>query len=1034
MKLLDVPLRRPVAIIVIFGLATFLGLTTYSRMKYELVPSMSLPMVTIQTIYPGASPKEVEDQVSRKIEDAISGVSRIKHVSTSSYENLSIIALEFAADTDVDLALQDVQRQVNAHVNDLPVDAKTPSLNKISLDQLPIMQIAVTGRYESGAFSELIKDTVKPRLSQIPGVGQVTVIGGNPREIRVSLSQAKLEQYGVPILLVTQKLQAANLDFPAGNVKDKDGEYVVRIAGKLKNLDEMRALVIASTPGGGTIRLGDVAQVQDTLADSDTIFRYDGKEAIGVQIVKQSGANAVSVSRMVYAELAKMEREYREHALTFQIPQDTTVFTLESANDVVRDIILAVLFVGFIMLLFLHDLRNAFIVMMAIPATLLTAVIGMGLLGFTLNLMSLLALTLVIGILVDDSIVVIENIHRHRALGKTAFEAALAGAREIGFAASAVTMVIIIAFLPVSLAGGIIGGILLQFGLTLVMATGISLFVSFTLTPMLAARLGEGDRGRNGGFMHRFGVVFDRGFGRITDFFQTLLSWCVGHKKVTLLASVGLLVMSLALVVTGAVGSEFMPQIDRGEFNINIEMPERVTLEENNTMALHIEDLLRARPEIRRIYSKVGYDSSTSSSSNYKTQIAVALVPRRERSRSSLQVGSDVETELRRIPGLKVKVTQIGLMDSSNDPIQYNVTGPSYDDNLTMAKSWLEAVKKVPGTGDSRLSVSSGRPELQIEIDRYKLADLGLSLDAVGASLRNAISGNSDLKYNENGTDYNINILLDSFDRTDTSAIGNLSFTNNRGRQIRLGQFADIRNGFGPTVLTRQDRVSSIAVTAQSVGRPSGTVNNEILAKTASLPPIPGVEVKPSGFLTIQAESFGALGSALILSLVLIYAVLAVLFNSLTYPLAVMFSLPFAMVGGFASLAISRQSLSIFSIMAIILLIGLAAKNAILLVDRALKNREERDMDLVDAFKEAVATRIRPIFMTTAAMVFGMLPVAMGLGSAGEMKSAMGIVLIGGLVFSMAVTMVIVPVAFLSIDRLRSKVMRPKTRLEKTNA
>jgi len=1027
MKILDIPLVRPTAVIVIFGLATFLGISVYTNMKYELLPPMSFPNVSILTVYPGASPKEVEDQVTRKIEDAISSVSRIKHVNSYSYENLSLISVEFLDNTDVGPAMQELQRQVNANLSKLPRDAKTPALNQFSFDDMPIMQMAVMGSYESGAFFQLIKDTVKPRLSQIPGVGQVTIVGGNAREIRISLSQSKLEQYGISILLVVQRLQAANLDFPAGNIKDKDGQFVVRLAGKLKNLEELRGLVLAVAPGAGTVRLRDVAQIQDILADSDSILRYDGKEAIGVQIVKQRGANTVSVSKQIHAELAKMENELKDHGIKFVISQDSSIFTLGSANDVVRDIIIAVILVGVIVLLFLHDLRNAFIVMMAIPATLFTTLIGLGTQNFTLNLMSLLAMTLAIGILVDDSIVVIENIHRHRSLGKSALEAARAGIREIGFAATAVTMAIVVAFLPVSLAGGMIGNILLQFGLTLIIATAISLIVSFSLTPMLAAKIAEKKESTKAkGLAQRFGDSFDRGFDRVTAFFQIILAWAVRHTKTTLFASFALLVLSLGLVAMGAVGSEFYADIDRGEFSVNIELPERVTLEENNGTTLKIEELLRTHPEVKHLYTKVGYDSKTASDSNNKSQIDVTLVPKDERRTSSVRMGAAVENELRKIPGMKVRVKQLGLVDLNSEPIEYNVMGPIYDENLKVAELWVQAMKRVKGTGDVRMSVSNGKPELLIDIDRAKLADLGLSLDFVGASLRNAIAGNDDLNYRENGSDYSINIVLDSFDKTSTAQLGDLSFTNDRGRQIRLSQFATIHNAFGPTVLNRLDRVNSISLTAQAIGRPSGDINNEIKAKTAAVPLPPGVEVKPSGYLSMQSDSFSTLGSALLLSFVLIYAILAILFDSLTYPLAVMFSLPFAMVGGFVSLAITRQTLNTFSIMSIILLMGLAAKNAILLVDRALKNNKERDMDYVEAFKEAVKTRIRPIGMTTAAMVFGMLPVALGLGSAGEMKSAMGVVLIGGLIFSMVVTMIIVPVSFLAVEKIRNRMIRRK--------
>jgi hydrophobic/amphiphilic exporter-1 (mainly G- bacteria), HAE1 family len=1025
MKILDLPHARPVAVIIIFSLLAFLGIVEYSAMKYELTPPMSMPYLTIVTAYPGASPKEVEDNVTKKIEDAVSGTARIKHVYANSTENVSVVELEFIAGTNIDIAAQDVQRQVNANMYKLPSEVKTPAVNKFSMDDLPIVQLAITGNYDKGAFYEFVKDEVKNRIARINGVGQVTILGGNAREIRISLAQTKLEQYGIPILLVMQKLQAANLDFPAGNIKDSDGEYVVRIAGKLKSLDEIRSLVLTTTTGAGSIRLGDVAQIQDALADSDTIFRFNGKDAIGLQIQKQSGSNAVEVSKKIHSEVAVMEKEFKAHEVNIVFAQDTSVFTLESAHDVVQDIILAVIFVGFIILLFLHDIRNAFVVMMAIPATLLTTFIGISVGNFTLNMMSLLALTLVIGILVDDSIVVVENIHRHKALGKNPVEAARHGTSEIAFAASAVTLVIIVAFLPVSLSGGTIGDLLIQFGLTLVIATAISLVVSFFLTPLLASKLGEKAETGRLSLMDRFGSGFDRGFGVITNGFLAVLDWAARRKKITIFLSVALLVGSLALMATGIVGSEFMPGIDRGEFNINMELPERVTLEENDQIVRGIEKDLLSRPEIATVYTKVGYDSQ--STTNYKSQITVGLVPKSQRTRSSLVIGLDVEKAVRSIPGVKVTVLQSGLMSSSSDPIAYNIVGPDHDANVKVATEWASMMRTVKGTGEVKSSVSEGKPELQVDIDRTKMADLGLSLDTVGAALRMALAGNEDLNYHENGTDYTIRIVLDSFDRTSTAQVASLSFVNNKGRQIRLNQFATIKNAFGPTILSRYDRDDSVSVSSQALGRATGDINTEVLAKGAKIHIPAGVEVHPSGMLAFQGDAFGSMGFAMILSVIFIYAILGILFNSFIYPLAVMMCLPFAMIGGFFSLALTGQTLNIFSILSLILLLGLTAKNAILLVDRALKNRDERGMDPVSAFKEAVSTRIRPIFMTTLAMVFGMMPVALGLGSAGEMKAAMGVVLIGGLIFGMIITMIVVPVTFLSVEKLKTRFYHPKT-------
>jgi HAE1 family hydrophobic/amphiphilic exporter-1 len=1024
MRILDLPHKRPTAVVVIFSLLAFIGIIEYTRMKYELTPPIDVSYLTVQTLYPGASPQEVEDQVTKKLEDAISGVARMTHITAQSLENASVISLEFSSGTNLGEALQDVQRLVNAELSSLPSGVKTPSVNKFSLDDYPIMQIAVTAKAESGELYQLVKDSVKTRLARINGVGQVTMLGGNETQVRVAFSQSKLERYGISILQALQKIGSANLDFPAGSITDADGKYVVRIEGKLKDLGEMRDLVIAQAQGGGSVRLGDVAEVSESLADSETIFRYDGKNAIGLLVLKQNGENAVEVSKGVHSALAAMERQYKAQGLRFDIAQDSSVFTLGSARDVLEDIALAIVFVGLIMLLFLHDLRNAFIVMMAIPTTLLTTFIGIGAGGFTLNLLTLLALTLVIGILVDDSIVVVENIHRHRGLGEHPGEAARTGTKEIAFAATSVTLVIIVAFLPVSLAGGLIGSILIQFGMTIVLATAISLVVSLFLTPLLASRM-EGAKQREiTGPMAKFGAAFDSGFQRLTKAFLSIFDWAIRHKAATIGAAIALFAFSIAMLATGLVGAEFVVQIDRGEFNVSIELPERSSLAQNDRIMQDLEAKIRAWPEVAHVYSKVGYSSS--GNSEYQSAMNVELVPKKGRSKSSLQVGEEVSALIKRIPGALVTVEQVGILDtgSASSPVSYTVSGPSYESNMAGAETLAAILKSVKGTGDVRISVSDGMPELKIGIDRAKLSALGLSLDTVGASLRTALAGDDSLYYTKDETDYAIKAVLDSFDRKSTDQVANISFANSQGKQIRLGQFATIRNGFGPTELTRLDRENSITVSSQALGRTTGDIDKEVQAALGKAK-LPGdVSVKTAGTLSMQGDAFGSLGFALVLSMVLIYAILAILFNSLSYPLSVMFSLPFAMIGGFFALAATRLTLNIFSIMAVILLIGLSAKNAILLLDRALTNREARGMDSADALREAVATRIRPIFMTTAAMVFGMLPLALGLGSAGEMKQAMGVVLIGGLVFGLLVTMILVPVSFLSIERLGARMKK----------
>jgi len=1024
MTILDLPLKRPITVFIVLGFLAIVGIGTYFSMKYELVPEFSIPVVTITTVYPGASPREVQTGITKNLEDAVSGISKIKHLNSQSLEALSLISIAFEADADINSALQDVQRQVNAAQSKLPSDAKTPVINRFSFDDQPIVQLAATANMPTGEFYQFITDTVKPRLSQQNGVGQVTLIGGNSREIRINLAQDRLEHYGIPILLVLAKLQAANLDFPAGNLKDSDGQYVVRIVGKLKSLAEVSELILVNAPNFGVVRLKDVADVQDTLADSTTIARLNGKTAIGIQVLKQNGTNAVEVSKRVKQELAKIEKEYADQKIKFEIADDTSVFTVDSARDVVFDILMAIFLVGIVILFFLHDLRNAFIIMMAIPTTLLTTLFLMGQINFTLNLMSLTAMTLVIGILVDDSIVVIENIHRHRALGKSAFQSARFGTREIAFAAFAITLVIVVAFLPVSFAGGTVGGVLKQFGLTIVLATAVSLLVSMTLAPLLASRLGgKPESEKKPSAFGRFGATFDRGFDRFSLAFQGMVSWTLGHKKLTLLSSLVFLIGAFALAGSGVIGSEFAPTIDRGQFNIRIELTDRATLEENNRVVVGIEKNLFKRPEVQRVFTKVGYDQT--GAVDNKSQINVNLVDRSSRTKSSIDVGKEIQEEISRIPGVKVQVDQAGIVEGpSNAAVSYIISGTKEEDVVATADKWLKIVKTVQGTGEVRLSGGNSKPELQVDIDRPRMADLGLSLDVVGASLRTAISGNSaDILFRQGADDFAMKILLDSFDRTGTAQLADMSFVNNKGEHIKLGQFATIKSALGPNVLTRYGRESSITLTAQAIGRASGDINTEVRAKADSAT-LPGVTVSASGNLENQADSFSSLGLSLILSVLLIYCIMAILFDSTAYPLAVIFSLPFAVIGGLLALAVMHQTLNLFSIMAILLLLGLAAKNAILLVDRTLKNM--RELPLNEALLEAVRTRIRPIVMTTTAMIFGMLPVALGLGSSGELKQAMGSVLIGGLFVGLFLTLLLVPVAFASIEKLRSRFVRPR--------
>jgi hydrophobic/amphiphilic exporter-1 (mainly G- bacteria), HAE1 family len=610
MSITEISIKRPTLIIVIFIVLGVLGFFSYTQLKYELMPDITPPYVTVTTVYAGASPQEIENSVTKPIEDAISNVSKIKHISSYSSEGVSMIFMEFLQSADGDIAVADVQRSINEILNTLPDDSKTPIISKFSLRSLPILRIGTIAEMQEKDFYNFMKETVKPRISKLKGVGQVTLVGGNEREIKVNLSLEKLNSYNLSILQVTQSVKNSNYDFPAGKIKDADGQYIVRIAGKFSSIEELRSLIISRTPGGSNVKLGDVAEIEDGEKEVTTISRINGKSAIGVLIQNQLGTNAVEVSRLVRVELEKITRDYKDKKIKFDIAQDSSVFTIQSAKAVAEDLTLAIFLVALVMLVFLHSIRNSLIIMLAIPCSLVTTFVGIYAFNFTLNLMTLLALSLVIGILVDDSIVVLENIYRHLEMGKDRRAASLEGRNEIGFSALSITLVDVVVFLPLALIQGMIGNIVRQYALVVVISTLVSLFVSFTMTPMLASRFGKLENfSGHQSILGVFGKWFEGGFKKLVDLYGRILEWSLMHKKFVVGLAAGLFIVSIALVPLGFIGSEFMTPTDRGELSVQLELPERATLEETNRISQEVEQIFVKMPVIDKVFVNAGASS-----------------------------------------------------------------------------------------------------------------------------------------------------------------------------------------------------------------------------------------------------------------------------------------------------------------------------------------------------------------------------------------------------------------------------------------
>jgi len=1026
MKLAEISIKRPSLVIVLFTILTLGGLLSYSMMGYELIPKFETNMVTISTVYPGASPAEVETSVTRKIEDAVGSLENVKKVESSSYESLSVIMVQLNTGADVNYALNDAQRKVNAILADLPDDADPPSLQKFSLDDLPIMTLSISSnKLNNKDLYDLLDKKIEPIFSRVNGVAQVTLVGGQEREIQVSLDEKKMQGYGLAIADVQQAILSSNLDFPTGALKTRTSRSTIRLSGKYKSVEEMNNLVV-SNKNGAQVRLSDIATVFDTQKDIEKVARYNQNSTILLQVKKQSDANAVSVSEAIQKTIASVQDNYKTQGVKINIVDDTTDFTLEAADHVIFDLFLAIILVAVVMLLFLHNIRNAFIVMVSIPMSLIATVIGMYLMGYTLNLMSLLGLSLVVGILVDDAIVVLENVYRHMEMGKSRIRAAYDGASEIGFTVTAITLVIVVVFLPIAMSSGLVADILAQFCVTVVIATMFSLLASFTIIPWLSSRFGKLVHLTGKNPFEKFILWFEKQLEKFTHWITGILEWALKstlRRVMTVIVTFIILISSFMLVAFGFIGGEFFPKMDRGQFLVQMELPKDASVEKTNQVTLAVEKYLRNDKDVVDMITTVGQQSSGfggAQATLYQSEIQVILVDKSERNESTDIKSAKIKRALEeKFTGVEFKTAPIGLMGADNAPIEMVVTAQDNETANKEANRILELLKKVPGSVDAELSTDSGSPEVQVNIDRDKMASLGLNLSSVGQTMQTAFSGNTDGKFRAGEYEYDINIRFGDANRQSIDDVRNLMFTNPQGEQIRLSQFADVKMGSGPSLLERRDKAPSVKVKSKVVGRPVGDVANEWSAQfmnNEKTKPA-GVSYIWSGDMENQTEGFGTLGIALLAAIVLVYLVMVSLYDSFVYPFVVLFSIPLALIGVMVILAITGNSLNIFTMLGMIMLIGLVAKNAIMIVDFA-NMRKEAGANTHDALIQANHARLRPILMTTIAMIFGMIPIAIAKGAGAEMNNGLAWVIIGGLTSSLFLTLIIVPVVYSLFDSI----------------
>jgi len=1027
MSITELAIKRPLLITVIFVTLILFGIIGYNSLSLNLLPKFTTNTITVSTTYSGASPEEVLTSVTKPLEDALSSVEGIDAISSSSQEGSSSITLELLSSVKSSDAQLDAERKVKQVLSTLPSGIDEPVVSRMSSDDMPIFKMSVSSNLSDTKLYDLVDKEIKPVLTNIPGVSDVTIIGGTQRQINVDIDNNKLKAYKLSLLDVNTAVTASGTSFPGGKIEDKTSRYSLDLNAKVKTVEQLRNVVIREGQKGSRILLKDVASVTDGKERVTTLNRLNGEPAIGIQIKKQSDANTVDVCHRAAERAEELKKTYAADNFSYHIASDQSIYTQASVDAVVDDLTLAIIIVAFVMLFFLHSFRSSSFVLVALPSAIIPTFMLMWAFDFSLNMMSLMSLSLVVGILVDDSIVVLENIYRHMEMGKGKRIAALDGRNEIGFTALAITMVDVVVFLPLALVSGMIGNIVREYAFVVVFSTLMSLLVAFTLTPLLASRWGALTHLTKDTWWGKMNIWFESLIDNFREFYTKVLELALNHKRSVILIVSALILGSIALVPAGFVGTEFMPQSDRGELNIQIDLKGNTPLKETNAKIAQVEGIIIKHPEVVNVFSNVGTQSgttvgSTSSSSNSNlAEISIMLTDANKRKMSTIEFGRMIREEIMQVSGVKPTIKTVGMTGNANFDVQMAVEGTNRDSIMKVAAIIKRIMEKTPGTDYVQYSTKESKPQVSVVLNREKLAKYGVTVNDAGNAIQYAFSGNNNTKFKDNGEEYDINLQIDEANAKSVQDVREFNIYNSRGAVVPLAAVADITETSSQSVLERKDRLNSMTINAVVVGRASGTVSSEIKEKLSTEKLPVGVQIVESGMGKNQNTAFASLLLAVVLAIILMYLIMVALYESLVYPFVVLFSLPVAIIGAILALALTLKTINLFSFLGIIMLLGLVAKNAILIVD--FTNQEkERGLSVREALISAGRERLRPILMTTFAMILGMLPMALSTAAGSETKSSMAWVIIGGLTSSLIFTLVLVPVMYTIIEKWKNKV------------
>lgn len=1031
MKLSKVSIQRPVTTVMVVFIVILLGIVSMGKLPVDLLPSIEYPYALVMTSYNGAGPQEIESLITKPLESVVGTVSNVKNITSTSSNGSSMIFVEFNDGTDMDVATLNMREKIDLIKGMLPEDADDPMVMEVSPDMMATMQIGISGSDDLVKLKQIVEDEITSKIERVEGVASVNISGGKEKEIRITLLPDKLKGYNITPSTVAQSIAAENLNLPVGEVKQGTSSLTVRALGEFSSIEEIRNLPI--TTAGGVIYLRDIAEVEEVFKEMTSYAYINGKPSISLSVQKQSTANTVQVSKAVNKALDRLRAELKDIEIT--MIYDTAEFINLSINNVASTAISGGILAVFILFIFLRNIRSTFIVGTAIPVSIVATFALMYFSGLTLNMVSLGGLALGIGMLVDNAIVVLENIYRHRENGEGRKDAADKGTTEVGMAVLASTLTTIAVFLPIVFVEGIAAKLFKEMALTITYSLTASLVVAVTLVPMMASKIlkvEKVDEIKRRKITTKIFDAWSAVLDSIDKVYRRVLNWTLHHRLKASLITIGVFIATLSIPVLGLVGMEFFPASDEGSFTIDVTLPKGTVIEETFEVVQQVEAKLEGIKEVQEVFVTIGGGGMLSSgTSSNSASLTVDIGSVKERERSVDEVADEVRVLVSDIPGAEFSVSGSSSMTvTGGSPISIEIAGDDLEKLKQIANDVVDIVESVEGTREVTSSFEDGIPEAQITINRQKASMYGLNMATISNTLKTAVQGSVATRFKVDGTEIDVRMVYDTSRSEYLKDIKNIAVTSPMGVNVPLSEVADISISESPTSIYRENQKRVVTVSSALFGVDMSTAQTAIDQRLKEYPMPDGYTYKFSGEVEQMMESFSSLGLALLLAILLVYMVLAAQFESFLHPFTIMFSVPLALTGAILGLFVTGRTLSMPSFIGLIMLVGIVVNNAIVLIDYIIQLRK-RGYDRTEAILEAGPTRLRPILMTTLTTVLGMLPMALGIGEGAETMAPLATAVIGGLSLSTILTLVVIPLNYTLFDDISRK-LRGKRKKKKS--